>query len=257
MGLLDTVADVASGIADVAPIPGSDVVAGGIDAVQGALGGGGNGGGGDTAQGRGSARGRQGRGRNTAAQPSLPAQTGMDPGTPQTTQRDSTGAEFGGELDIPGIGSIGGQVGTSTVTENGDDSGGGGLPMQGGFQGAIMMEMLEDAVSGKDGRAVLEAMTSGALQNGVIQRPSAVSTPRGTRNVSPPGFRTVYLNDEPYAVFKPLARSLGLLGRESPKTFREKLDDTTRDFLKHRGQFKDLAKKLGLKTSNRASGPSR
>jgi hypothetical protein len=123
------------------------------------------------------------------------------------------------------------------------------------------MEMLEDAISTQDGRAVLEAMTSGALQGGVIQRPKQVQTPRGTRNVSPPGYRTVYLGGDSdadaYAVFKPLAQSLGLIGRESAKTFREKLDDTTREFLKHRSEFKDLASKLGLKTSNRSSGPSR
>lgn len=135
------------------------------------------------------------------------------------------------------------------------------MPAPGGFQGAIMMEMLEDSISTQDGRAIMEAMTSGALQNGVIQRPANVQTPRGTRNVSPPGFRTVYLggddDEHAYAVFKPLATSLGLIGRESPKTFREKLDDTTRQFLKHRSEFQDLARKLGLKTSNRKSGPSR
>lgn len=253
MGLLDTVADVASGVADVAPIPGSDLVAGGIDAAQEALGGGGNGGG-STPQGRGSG------GRNLpvpTAGGSPPISGGaQQPPQQQPTRRDSTGFEIGGEVGIPGVGSIGGQVGSSSVSET-DGGGGGDVPVPGGFQGAIMMEMLEDAVSGKDGRAVLEAMTGGHLANGVIQQPAAVSTPRGTRNVSPPGFRTVYLNDQPYAVFKPLARSLGLIGRESPKTFREKLDDTTREFLKHRKQFKDLAKKLGLKTSNRASGPSR
>lgn len=186
--------------------------------------------------------------------------SGDDP-MPQTTRRDSTGAQMGGEIDIPGLGSFGGSVGTSTVTETGGQNQGGNLPMQGGFQGAIMMEMLEDAIGSQDGRAVLEAMTSGALQNGVIQRPANVQTPRGTRNVSPPGFRTVYLGGDDdadaYAVFKPLAKSLGLIGRESPRTFREKLDDTTRQFLKHRNEFEDLAQKLGLKTSNRKSGPSR
>lgn len=190
----------------------------------------------------------------------LPAPTGGG------TQRDSTGVS--GEVSIPGLGSIGGEF--STVSEgggqsggsSGGSSGGGGMMSMGqGFQGALMMEMLEDAVGGQDGRAVLEAMTSGALQQGVIQRPANVQTPRGTRNVSPPGFRTVYIggddDSDAYAVFKPLARTLGLIGRESPKTFREKLDDSTREFLKHRREFEDLASKLGLKTSNRASGPKR
>jgi len=246
MGLLDTVADVASGVADAAPIPGSDLVASGIDAAQGALGGGDDNGGG----GGGSSR------------PQLPAPTGQQqtPSSPPVSRRDSSGVSFGGS--VPGFGSA--EFSASSVSEEQGGSGGSGgqeLPMQGGFQGAIMMEMLEDAISGQDGRAVLEAMTSGALQQGVIQRPTNVQTPRGTRNVSPPGFRTVYLggdsDSDAYAVFKPLAKSLGLIGRESPKTFREKLDDTTRDYLKHRKEFKDLAKKLGLKTDNRKSGPSR
>lgn len=222
------------------------------DAVGGLLG---DGGGGNASRGRarttGIASGQQ--------MPQLPAPT------PDGGGRDSTGVS--GEISVPGLGSIGGEF--STVSEGGGSGGsnqsnqgdGTMMPTGGGFQNAIMMEMLEDAISGQDGRAVLEAMTSGALQNGVIQRPANVNTPRGTRNVSPPGFRTVYLGGDSdadaYAVFKPLAKSLGLIGRESPRTFREKLDDTTREFLKHRSQFKDLAKKLGLKTSNRASGPSR
>lgn len=178
---------------------------------------------------------------------------------------DSTGVSFGAEGPLGGgfdfsassVDDEPSQNGTMNGTMNGSMNG----AIGGGFQGAIMMEMLEDAISTQDGRAVLEAMTSGALQNGVIQRPKQVSTPRGTRNVSPPGYRTVYLggddDSDAYAVFKPLAQSLGLIGRESRKTFREKLDDTTREFLKHKSQFEDLAKKLGLKTSNRASGPSR
>lgn len=250
MGLLGSIADgigdVVSTAADIAPIPGSDAVASGIDAVQEVAGG----------SSEFDLGGAIGGGGGRSQRPQLPMSPHIQGGG-----RDSTGVSIGGS--VPGLGSMQGSF--SRVTEgSGQASGqasGQNLPMGGGFQGAIMMELLEESISGRDGRAVLEAMTSGALQNGVIQRPANVQTPRGTRNVSPPGFRTVYLGGDDdqhaYAVFKPLARSLGLIGRESPKTFREKLDDTTREFLKHRSEFQDLAKKLGLKTSTRKSGPSR
>jgi len=248
-GALDSAADaigIPEGIQDTVGAVGNAVTGDFVDAGQQAL---------DAA---GSIAGGSG-GSDDPQRPQLPA-----PGGQGGSRRDSTGVSLGGS--IPGFGSMEGSFSTVTETDGNGQSGGSGgggsmMNMGQGFQGALMMEMLEDAVGGQDGRAVLEAMTSGALQQGVIQRPANVQTPRGTRNVSPPGFRTVYIggddDSDAYAVFKPLARTLGLIGRESPKTFREKLDDSTREFLKHRRQFEDLASKLGLKTSNRASGPKR
>lgn len=228
MGLLDTVADVGSGILDAAPVPGSDLVADGIDTAQDLLGGGGGGG---------------------SSDPQLPA---------PTTRRDSTGVS--GSVQVPGLGSVnlqGSQTSTSPAPpQQGGDPG--TQMMQGqGFGQAMMLEMLEDSIESSAGKAVLEAITSGSLQGGPIQQVQPVQTPKGTRNVSPPGFRTVYVNDQPYAVFKPLAKCMGLIDDSGRKTMREKMDDTTRKFLKYRREIERLSGKVGLKTENRKSGPKR
>jgi hypothetical protein len=145
--------------------------------------------------------------------------------------------------------------------QGGDDDGGQGQQMTqggGGFVNDMAMKLIFQTMGDSStGRALVEAMTSGSLQNGIIQPTVTVNTPRGTENHSPPGFRTVYVNDQPYAVFKPFAKSLGLLKNESGLTFRQKLDKQTRQYQKNRRFIKDVAKKVGLKTSNRKSGPSR
>lgn len=190
------------------------------------------------------------------------------PGITSTGGGPSGGFQFrspsvGGQLNIPGIGSIGGQFTGPSVSAGGSASGDDPKPTQqvGGnmmmsFGQALGQLMLKESVKGKSGRAILEALTSGSLQNGVIQPTVTVQTPRGTENHSPPGFRTVYVNDQPYAVFKPLASELGLLDGGS-LTFKQKLDKQTRKYLSNRRFIKDVAKKVGLKTSNRSSGPRR
>lgn len=122
----------------------------------------------------------------------------------------------------------------------------------GGFSNALMMELVKGSVRSSAGRAVLEAMASGSLQGGIIQQTTPVSTPRGNENHSPPGFRTVYVNGQPFAVFKPVAKTLGLL----PKTSRAKITAadmkaiTKADRLSK--QIKRLAQKTGrLKCTNK------
>jgi hypothetical protein len=128
---------------------------------------------------------------------------------------------------------------------------------QNGFSQALVAEMLEDAVQGSTGRAVLEAMQAGSLQGGVIQQPVRVETPRGVEFHSRPGFRTVTLNGQKVSVFKPLAKAMGLLPK-GERTFREKADDATRTYLKMRRRWKDLASKFGFKSPKaRKSGPAR
>jgi hypothetical protein len=83
------------------------------------------------------------------------------------------------------------------------------------FSGALGAQMLQKSVRSKSGRAILEAMQAGSLSGGMIQRPVTVQTPRGTEKHSPPGFRTVTVNGEKLAVFKPLAQALGLLPKRS------------------------------------------
>lgn len=100
-----------------------------------------------------------------------------------------------------------------------------------------------------DGRAVLEALMSGSLNKGLIQAPTGVNTPRGIRYFSPPGFRTVQVLGKPYSVFKPLARSLGLLKKGSTCYI------TSADVRKARAakalerKVKSLAKAVGVKTT--------
>lgn len=146
--------------------------------------------------------------------------------------------------------------------QGGDDGNGNGSQQMmqggGGFVNDMAMKLIFQTMGDSStGRALVEAMTSGSLQNGIIQPTVTVNTPRGSENHSPPGFRTVYVNDQPYAVFKPFAKSLGLLKNESGLTFRQKLDKQTRQYQKNRRFIKDVAKKVGLKTSNRKSGPTR
>jgi len=218
--------------------------------------------------GRGSRSGR-GSARRTGGQSLIPS--GRTPGITGTGAPSGGGGfnfqapSIGGNLNIPGLGSIGGQFTGPSVSAGGSTGGnGGGANAQSQMQGNMMMSfggalgqlMLKESVKGKSGRAILEALTSGSLQNGIIQPTVQVQTPRGTENHSPPGFRTVYVNDQPFAVFKPLAKELGLLDGGS-LSFKQKLDKQTRKYLSNRKFVKDVAKKVGLKTSNRSSGPRR
>lgn len=164
------------------------------------------------------------------------------PQGPQNSGPSGTGPSAEGPTDQPPAQQGGGMM---------------GMMGGGGFTGALMLEMLEDSIDSEYGRAILEAITSGAIQNGVIQQVTQVNTPRGTRNVSPPGYRTVYVSDEPYAVFKPLAAEMGLLPNESRKTMKQKMDSCVREYNKWRRYIKDVAPKAGLKAKNRKGGPKR
>lgn len=164
-------------------------------------------------------------------------------------------------VNIPGIGGITGpSVDFSRVTTQGDGGESSEQVMRPtgmqGFGGAMAMMLLEKSATSKDGRSILEAVTSGSLQGGVIQPTVTVETPRGTENHSPPGFRTVYIQDQPYAVFKPVAKALNLLPKGS-LTERQRLDKIARKYISAQNTYKKLAPKMGLKTENRASGPKR
>jgi hypothetical protein len=144
------------------------------------------------------------------------------------------------------------QFNPGALLPDGNGNGGGGQMMQGGFNNALMMELVQGSVRSSAGRAVIEAMASGSLQGGIIQQTTTVSTPRGNENHSPPGFRTVYVNGQPFAVFKPVAKTLGLL----PKTSKAKITAadmkaiTKADRLSKR--IKSLAQKTGrLKCTNK------
>ena len=129
-------------------------------------------------------------------------------------------------------------------------TGGGGLPQ--GFQGALGAKMLEKSVRSKSGRAILEAMQSGALQNGMIQQTTTVQTPRGTEQHSPPGFRTVRINGQPYAVFKPLAQALRLLPKKSRAVVTAADQKAIRKADRLTKKMKKLAQKTGrLKVTNK------
>lgn len=149
------------------------------------------------------------------------ATTGIAAQPPERQQRqfdfEAGGGGFrlpgGAGLDFPSFG-----FGSGSETETGGTpslpmQSGGGLP--GAFSGALGAKMLEKSVRSKSGRAILEAMQSGSLSAGMIQRPVTVQTPRGVEKHSPPGFRTVTVNGEKFAVFKPLAQALGLLPKRS------------------------------------------
>lgn len=256
MGLLDTVADVASGVADVAPIPGSDLVSEGIDAAQSAFGGGGGNGGGQPPM-------PQGTPQTTGVSGGTPATPMLGSGgqvPQQSPPSDSTGFNIGGDVSVPGLGSAGGSFEFASQQQGQQPQQGqqqGNQMMQGSFPQMLLADLLEDAVQGSTSRAILEAMQSGSLQGGIIQQPVKVQTPRGVEYHSRPGFRTVTLNDQKVSVFKPVAKAMGLLPK-GERTFREKADDAARDYLKMRRRWKDLASKFGFKSpKSRKSGPKR
>lgn len=262
MGLLGTIGNIAKGAADIATdfIPGPiddiavDVVSEGVSRLAG------NGGG---------TRGQRQTGR-TPVGADLPDTT---PGITQTgrgsTGRGSSGqrrdivstspVDFGPVQFDPGgiLDQLGGAPGGNGG--NGGNGGSGGLPVSGGgaglpasFQDALGQMMLKKAVRSKSGRAILEAMQSGALQQGMIQQTVTVQTPRGTENHSPPGFRTVYINDQPYAVFKPLAKTLGLLPKRSKAKITSADMKSIRSVDRLTKKLKKLAKKTGrLKVKNK------
>lgn len=269
MGLLDTVADVASGVADVAPIPGSDLVSSGIDAVQGAFGGGGDGGGGQSQpQGRMRTTGGTGGAAPMPSPPTLGGGSRSPSGRGQrSTDRDTIGIQSGGSLNLPGLPSVGGEFGITSPAPSGPGGGGGqqqGGQQQGGqmaqsgnFMQMFVADMLDEAVTGANSRAILEAMQAGSLQGGMIQQPTRVETPRGTEFHSQPGFRTVTLNGQKVSVFKPIAKALNLLP-SGERTFRQKADDAAREYLTMRNRWKKLASKFGFKApKSRKSGPKR
>lgn len=257
MGLLgsigDTISDAAGSVTDAVGDVGGDVLDAGKEVASGDWGGaikegaeaigiGGDSKSGVRLHGSGTGSGR----RSGSSQP------------PQTKggQDDGYGFQTGGSMDLPGLETSGGM--SFNVTGGGDDGSGGAMQMGGGsFGQALMADMLSDAVEGSTSRALLEAMQAGTLQQGVIQQPVEVQTPRGVEYHSRPGFRTVTLSGQKVSVFKPVARALGLLpGGE--RTFREKADDAAREYLKMRRRWKDLASKFGFKSPQaRKSGPSR
>lgn len=124
--------------------------------------------------------------------------------------------------------------------------GGDGVPAQAGdFQQALMGMMLKKAMRGRgDGRAALEAMLSGSLQGGMIQNTVEVKTPRGLENHSPPGFRTVYIMGQPFAVFKPIAKTFGLL----PKSSTCKISSADMKAISKADRLTKTLKRLGQKT---------
>ena len=111
---------------------------------------------------------------------------------------------------------------------------------------AIMLKRLVSRQKG-DGRAVLEAMLSGSLQGGLVQAPKGVETPRGLRYFSPPGFRTVHILGKPVSVFKPLARSMGLLPKPQGCYISKAQVRAARKAMSLERKVKNLNKALGLK----------
>lgn len=111
---------------------------------------------------------------------------------------------------------------------------------------AIMLKRLVSRQKG-DGRAVLEAMLSGSLQGGLVQAPKGVETPRGLRYFSPPGFRTVHVMGNPVSVFKPLARSLGLLPKPQGCYISKAQVRAARKAMSLERKVKSLNKALGLR----------
>lgn len=228
MGLLSGIGSVIDKVGDVAggllPGPIGIAVDKGSDILGGVLGSGGG---------------------RSSSQRQLPARTMQQP--PQrrpATRGEATGMMFDRLQDVTPPQFQGTLQGAQQAT-------GGQAPVQ-SFQQGLMMEMLSSSVRSKDGRAILEAMTSGSLQGGMIQQPHPVQTPRGVRHYSPPGFRTVEVNGQKISVFKPLARALRLL----PKKSRSKLTSadmkaiTKADRLTKK--LKKLAKKTGrLKVTNK------
>lgn len=248
MGLLgdiaDTVADVGGTVLDAAPIPGSDIAAKGVETVQGALGGS------PGSMGHGDILGGGGGSSN------LPQQMQQDPGQGQQQIPGDFGFQTGGSMNLPGLPQTQGGMQFGVGGGDGQQSAAGAnLPAN--FSQGLMLSMLQDSVTSKSGRAVIEAMVHGSLQGGMIQQPQRVETPRGPRHFSPPGFRTVTIQDQKIAVFKPLAKALGLLPK-GERSFLQKIDDAARTFNKYRRRYKKLSSKLGFKSpKSRKSGPKR
>lgn len=276
MGLLgsiaDTAADVVSGAADAAPIPGSDVLAEGIDTAQDVLGGG-NGGGGGGGGGRGTPRTTSQRPSPMRNSPTLGGGTRGPGGRSRGGQTGGppTGVQSRGMMNLPGLPPVGGGFSlTSPPTGNTPGGGGGGGQRGGQQQGGAMQatgnlpqllfaEMMDDALSASSDvqRYFLESLQSGSIQNGFFTQPVEVQTPRGVEYHSPPGYRTVTINGQKVSVHGAVAKMMNLLPA-GERTFREKADDAAREYLTMRRRWKDLASKFGFKSPKaRKSGPKR
>lgn len=144
-----------------------------------------------------------------------------------------------------------------TPPDTGQPPAPGGGGMNGGsIQGSLMMELLADSISSKAGKATMQAMMSGSLQRGIWFPAQPVQTPRGTHYFSPPGYVTVDVSDQKVSVFRPIAKKVFGYKSGSPSDL-QKLDKLARKFGKARRDVKKLAPKVGLKTKNRKSGPTR
>lgn len=199
----------------------------------------------------------------------LPQVTGRPVRTPGLqAQRDSTGVSIQGpSFSVPGIGSaqlpsidfsrVTGQQFTPQTTGQRADAlqaGAGSGPMQ-QFQQGLMMSMLQKKVRSKSGRAILEAMMSGSINEGLITEPDVLTDSYGrTRHQSPPGYRTVEVNNQKVSVFKPLAMALNLL----PKTTTCKVSSADMRKVRRFGKngtipkrLKKLAKDAGFKVTNK------
>ncbi len=123
------------------------------------------------------------------------------------------------------------------------------------WQQALMMQALSK--TSKDGRAILKAMVSGALQKGLFQTPVSISTPLGTRYYSPPGFRTVWVMGKPISVFKPIARALRLL-KEARGCYISYSDvKKARAAKSLQGKIRRLSSAVGLRLSKRTTTAKR
>ena len=241
MGLLDFVQDFAS---EAGTLIGGAVGGPGGAALGGAIG--------RTIEGSGSSSGRSRRTRGT--QRRTPGIASDPPNATGGSGFNFQLPSFGGNLNLPGLPSMGGSFtgpsGSVNVGGGGDDqqvsTTGNGNMVAGSFQGALGQMMLKKSIRSKSGRAILEAMQSGALQRGLIQQTTTVQTPRGTENHSPPGFRTVYINDQPFAVFKPLAQALRLL----PKRSRAKITAADMKTIRSADRLTKKIKKVAKKTGN-------
>lgn len=248
MGLLDTITDIAS--------EAGTLIGGAIGGPGGAAIGGGIGrlieGGGSNGSTRGQRRTRRG-GRMRGGGSGMPSRTEAGASSPLQRGNGFDPSDlgiFGGPPNVPARFDPGGAI-MNRLT-GGDGGGDGQMQTTGGgavtqsFQGALGQMMLKKSIRSKSGRAILEAMQSGALQRGLIQQTTTVQTPRGSENHSPPGFRTVYINDQPFAVFKPLARALRLL----PKKTRSKITAADMKAIRKSDRLTKKIKKLAKKTGN-------
>jgi hypothetical protein len=164
-------------------------------------------------------------------------------------------------VNVPGIGGLTGpSVDFSRVTTQDDTlqtgpaspvDGGGG--MMANFQQGLMMSMLQKKIRSKSGRAILEAMVSGSINEGLITEPDRLETRYGdVRHQSPPGFRTVTLNGQKLSVFKPLAMALNLLPKRSKAKISAADMKTIRRAKTLTKRIKGVAKDTGrLKVTNK------